>query len=307
VVSAADGSVPRLSVVIPCRNEAALLPRQLEALAAQVYPGWWEVVVVDNGSTDGTASVARSFAGRVPALRVVGEPRPGRQHACNAGARAAEGDVILFVDGDDEVAGGYLSAMGGALAEYPFVAARLDYEALNPPWVRKSRRGAQRDGLQDWHYLPVAAGCSLGISRDLFLSCGGFDPELRYAEDVELCWRIQASGVELHFVPDAVVRYRYERALPRIYRQARGYGRGIGYLYRRFPSPVATPARKSGAGVRGLGGIARRVIRGGLGDRGLRARTVWELGYLVGAVEGEVMARLPSRGGPGPAFPPRRG
>src|SRR5204862_175427 len=83
---------PRLvSVLIPVRNAARLLPDQLNALAAQDYDGPWEVVVADNGSSDGSASVARRLAGRLPSLRVVdASGRRGAGPARNAGAAALQ-------------------------------------------------------------------------------------------------------------------------------------------------------------------------------------------------------------------------
>src|SRR5579864_1647403 len=76
----------RLSIVIACRNEAETLPKQLDALAAQDWPGWWQVVVVDNGSTDGTAEVARRWADRISNLEVVdASQRRGQAYARNVG------------------------------------------------------------------------------------------------------------------------------------------------------------------------------------------------------------------------------
>src|SRR5207247_311145 len=103
---------------------------------------------------------------------------------------------------------------------------------LNAPWLRASRRRAQANGLQEWGYLPMAAGCSIGITRSTFLDLDGFDEGMHYAEDVEFCWRAQQAGVPLHFVPDAIIHYRFRDRPRAIYRQARGYGRGAAVVYR---------------------------------------------------------------------------
>jgi len=283
----ATASEPRLSVVIPCRNEARDLPGQLRALATQTWEGWWEVVVADNGSTDGTAQVAATFREALPRLRVVDAgDAPYRPHACNAGALAAEGDALVFLDADDEVAPEYLVAMARALQQHEFVGARLDNEFLNPEWVRGSRPNAQTDGLQDWHYLPIVAGCSMGMRRSTFLALGGFDAGMQHGDDAELCFRAQLAGVSLHFVPDAVVRYRYRQRAREIFRQARGYGRGAPALYRNYNSPVVTPARKVERALRSLVWIVRRVPR--LARRSVRAAVAWDAGYLVGWVEGSL-------------------
>src|SRR4051812_28957961 len=91
-----------VSVVIPARNAARLLPLQLAALAKQTYAGTWEVVVADHRSADGTARVASEWAARLPCLRVVSVGRRGGANvARNEGARAARGEVLAFCDADD--------------------------------------------------------------------------------------------------------------------------------------------------------------------------------------------------------------
>src|SRR5262245_13139635 len=129
-----------LSVVIPCRNAAGQLPLQLEALTREKWQGRWEVVVADNGSTDGTGKVAGQFKAHLPRSLVVGAPaRRGAACARNVGARSASGEAFLFLDADDEIAAGYLAAMADALAHHDLVAAYRDSESLNTGWVRLSR------------------------------------------------------------------------------------------------------------------------------------------------------------------------
>ena len=78
-MTATTGELPTLTVVVVCRNSAMTLAETLESVAAQEYPGWWEVLVVDNGSTDGTAVVAGRFAARLPGFRVLRPEDPGHQ------------------------------------------------------------------------------------------------------------------------------------------------------------------------------------------------------------------------------------
>src|SRR6185436_4446014 len=157
----------RLSVVLPCRDAAATLEPLLMALAAQSWEGEWEVLVADNGSTDGSRQVVERFRERVPGLRVLdASDRPGQGHARNVGAAAARGDALLFLDCDDEPAPGWLAAMGSALARHGFVACRYDQSKLNPPWLAASRPTPQAAGLNPYVYppfLPHAGGSSLGV------------------------------------------------------------------------------------------------------------------------------------------------
>src|SRR2546428_12913049 len=114
----------RLSVVIPCRNSADQLPVQLWALAREKWQGWWEVVIADNGSTDGTRKVAEGFKDRLTHLLVVdASARRGVSYARNVGGGSASGEVFLFFFADDEVSPGYLPPMAFALALQELVAA----------------------------------------------------------------------------------------------------------------------------------------------------------------------------------------
>jgi glycosyltransferase involved in cell wall biosynthesis len=230
--------VHMVSVVVPSFNAETTLARQLEALAKQEYDGDWEVVVADNGSSDDTLRVADSFRDRIPRLAVVdASARRGQAYARNAGARIAIGDALLFVDADDEVAPSYLAAMADALQRHEFVSARFDSDTLNAGWVRGTRQAFQTDGvLNAFEFLPYAGGGGLGIRRDVFERTGGFDEEYwRSGQDVDFCWRVQlATGVTLHFVPDAVVRIAWRATLPGLYRQGRHYGRGEVYLHKKY-------------------------------------------------------------------------
>jgi glycosyltransferase involved in cell wall biosynthesis len=106
-----------VSVVIPVRNAADHLEEQLAALASQTYEGSWEVVVADNGSTDASLEVVRSWALRVPHLEIVdASDRAGPSHARNVGAAAARGRVLAFVDADDVAAPTWLAELVAAAA-----------------------------------------------------------------------------------------------------------------------------------------------------------------------------------------------
>jgi glycosyltransferase involved in cell wall biosynthesis len=107
-VTGAAGSC-ELSVVIPARNAADTIGVQLESLVRQRFDRPWEVVVVDNGSTDGTRAAVESFADRLPGLRIVdASERQGIGYARNRGVEAACGRLIAYCDADDAVSEGSL-------------------------------------------------------------------------------------------------------------------------------------------------------------------------------------------------------
>ena len=230
----------KLSVILPCFNGADTLATQLEALLNQQWYEPWEVIVSDNGSTDESVAIVEKYKEKLPNLRVLdASDKRGRAHACNVGVLAAAGEALAFCDADDEVALNWVAAMGEALSRSDFVACQLDDEKLNEPWTLKYRTSNQRDGLQKYEAicsLPHAAGASLGIKRSLYDAIGGFDESILILEDTDFCWKIQQMGVELHFVPEAIIYYRFRHTLDGIYRQAFGYGEGQVLLYKKYKS-----------------------------------------------------------------------
>jgi glycosyltransferase involved in cell wall biosynthesis len=276
-----------LSVVIPCRNAAATLGEQLAALAGQEYGGAWEVVVADNGSTDGSRAVAESWRGRLPALTILdagGGGGPGR--ARNRGAAAARGEVLLFCDADDRVAPGWLRAMDEALREHHFVASRYDARALNPPWTAALGGAPQQDGLNPYTYppfLPHAGGGGLGVRRRVHEAAGGFDETLPALEDTDYCWRIQLAGTPLRFVPGAVVQIRLRPTLGGMFRQSYRFGVYNVLIYRRYRGrgmPRLSP-------LAGLAKWARLLLTAPLLlTRAGRAHWLYQLGWRLGRLAG---------------------
>jgi len=239
---------PDTSVLVPVRNGAATLADQLEALAAaEKPPGGFEVIVADNGSTDGTVDVARTFTGRLP-LRTIKVARPGANAARNAAAEAATGRFLLFCDADDVVDERWIAAMQDALhAGHDLVVGYLDYLALNDPDTLKWR-GARGAGMSvHLGFLPAGHLCNLAVTRTLFDRLGGFDESfVGGADDVDFCWRAQLAGASFSYLPDAVVNYRFRPSLRTMARQELGYGAAEAQLYRKFASegvrrrPIAT-------------------------------------------------------------------
>ena len=129
-----------LSVVVPCRNAASTLGAQLSALVDQAWQQEWEIVVVDNGSTDATIEVARSFTGsRVPLRIQSARDGSGVAYARNEGIRSSRAERIAICDGDDIVEPGWVAAMGEALRAHELVTGPLDLTSLNRPEIAASR------------------------------------------------------------------------------------------------------------------------------------------------------------------------
>ena len=282
--------LPTLSVVIACRNSGATLAETLETVAGQEYPGWWEVLVVDNGSSDDTAAVAQRFADRLPGFALLRPPDPGHQaRALNYGIEHGKGEVFVFVDSDDLLGPGYLARMGSALRTADLVGGALDVDRLNPPDIRARRDVLQRDRIDRFcDYLPAVVGASMGARREALHVVDGFDESLPTQHDLDISWRMHHAGRTAAFVPGAVLHYRYRRTARDIFRQERGYGEGEVVLYRKFRDQGLrrrSPLRVAVAYAR----LALAALR--LPAPGGPARFATQLGMLVGRLEGSLRYR----------------
>jgi glycosyltransferase involved in cell wall biosynthesis len=278
---------PRLSVIIPCYNSEATLGVQLSALAAQVCRYSWEAIIVDNGSRDATSSLARSFADRIPALRVVDAAATrGAAFARNAGARVAAGSAFLFCDADDEMAPGYLEAMGGALDTHDFVACRYEVHKLNTSWLASARgergQGTGPAGGYCHPTLPYAGAGGLGIARAAHERVQGFDVTLKAMagqEDTDYCLRVQLAGTPLVFVSDAVMHVRFRDSITGVFVQAWAWAESGAYVQRRYvpQEPSASVTRTAYDLSRHL---AWKLVR--VRSRSDAAQWIWLAGWCGG-------------------------
>lgn len=241
-------AMPRLTtVVIPVLNGADSLRRQLEALAAQDYDGAWEVVVVDNGSEDGTVEIARGWTDEHRNARLVTAPDVrGASHARNRGVAAAKGDFIAFCDADDIVMPRWLTELTRAATRADLVGGSLSARELNPADVRSWLQEPSQLALLVAHgFLRFASGNNFGIWREVFERLGGLEERLAAGEDIDLSWRAQLAGYRLAFAPRAMVEVEQRQDLRSLARQQYRYGASSGQLFRRFrnagmarPSPL---------------------------------------------------------------------
>lgn len=220
-----------VSVVLPVRNSAATLPAQLAALAAQTYPDAWELVVVDNGSTDGSAGLVAEFPGRPKARVVTVSTVAGEAYARNAGVAAAAGDFLAFCDGDDVAAPTWLAGLVEAARHADLVGGALEVRRLSPAAVDEQPlpMTAQTD------FLPFARSANCGVWRDVLVEIGGWQAGFRGGgEDMDLSWRAQLCGFRLGYAPAALMHYRLRAGLAALAGQKWRYGRSGAQLYRSY-------------------------------------------------------------------------
>lgn len=283
----------RLSVIIAAYNAGATIGEQLEALAQQQWREPWEVLVVNNRSTDDTVEVARRFGGSVSNLRIIdASARRSQPYAANLGVRAARSEAIAFCDADDRVADGWVAAMGEGLKQYAFVAGSLETERLNTAPLARNMPTLQTSGVQEFTYppfLPHAGSCNMGVQRRAFEAVGGFDESLAALFDTDLCWKLQLRGVPLTPLPDAVVHYRRRDRVGALLRQAKTYAEYDVALYKRY-RPLGMPKLSVRSGISGWVGLVR--CAGSLWREEQRANYLWNLGWRAGRLYGSLKHRI---------------
>jgi glycosyltransferase involved in cell wall biosynthesis len=225
---------PRLSVVVPTYNRRDGIVRLLLRLAEQTLPAdQFEVIVANDGSTDGTAAALAAFTAPYR-LRVLTQENAGPAAARNAAVREATGRLVVFLD-DDVVPAPYL--LEAHLAAQGDADDLIVVGPMFPPtdwarstWVRWEERQLQKqyDAMQRGIYSCTPRQFYTGnasVPRALLLQSGGFDAHFKRAEDVELAFRLWAMGARFHFEPAADVLHYASRTFASWMRTPYQYGR----------------------------------------------------------------------------------
>lgn len=287
-----EGTQYQLSVIVPAHNAAATLGEQLRVLTGQGWARAWEIIVVNNQSTDETVAIARRIGASFPSLRIVDAlARTGAAYAMNVGVRAARSAAVAFCDADDVVADGWVAAMGEGLRQYHFVSGPLETQRLNRSWVIKNRPNAQASGVQSYTYPPFlqhAGSGNMGLRREVYDVVGGFDESLETLFDTDFCWKAQLRGVRLVALPDAVVHVRHRDRVHALLRQARKYAEYDVALYKRY-RPLGMPRLSRKSGISAWIDLAVHVLD--VMHDETRARYLWDLGWRTGRLYGSIRYR----------------
>ena len=250
---------PRVSVVVCTYNGARTLRRCLEDIEALDYPDY-EVIVVDDGSTDGSAAIAAEQD-----CRLISTENKGLASARNSGLEAATGEIVAYVDDDAHPDRDWLRYLVAALEDGEFdgiggpnlpphddgpVAECVAESPGGPIHVLLSDREAE--------HIP---GCNMAFRKRALEGIGGFDRQFRVAgDDVDICWRLRGAGHRIGFSPAALVWHCRRDSVRAYLRQQRGYGAAEALLERKWPD------RYNAAGqARWLGRLYGRGLASSLG------------------------------------------
>jgi mycofactocin glycosyltransferase len=212
------GQLPLVSIIIPVRNRPLEIRDCLESLQRLDYPrDRYEVIVVDDASTDNTREVVSEFPAT---LIAVGKNRQA-PFCRNLAAQRAKGSILAFIDSDcladplwlrelvtyfkDPTTG----AVGG-MVDAHFKESGLDrYEEVKSSLIMgpRARRSQEKE---NWLYVP---SCNLLVRRELFMDLHGFEEDMFVGEDVDLCWRIQDAGFHVEYRPEGKVYHKHRNRL----------------------------------------------------------------------------------------------
>ena len=225
---------PRISVVVCSYNGAETIEETLAALTKLNYPQY-EVIVVDDGSTDATAEIARKYD-----VSLIQVENKGLSNARNLGMEAATGEIIAYIDDDAYPDPDWLK----------FLAAGFtgsDHAGIGGPNIAPPGHGLAADGVAHAPGGPIHVllsdeiaehipGCNMAYRLYRLRAIGGFDPRFGAAgDDVDICWRVQERGWSLGFSPAAVVWHHRRRSVRAYWKQQKGYAHAEALLADKWP------------------------------------------------------------------------
>lgn len=207
-----NSEAPKISIVIPCYNQAEYLDDCFQSLFKQQFE-FWEAILVDDGSTDQTESLGRAFAKKEPRIQYIKQMNKGLSAARNVGMKIAKGEFLLFLDSDDWLEPNCLKSFADFIPSYPEVKLfRCGYAYRDKPGGRVFHSHLpSSDGNTYPRVLTQNIGpChSILIRRSFAEKFGGFDQSLKSCEDWDFWIRAGKMGVRIQSISEVLVGYRY--------------------------------------------------------------------------------------------------
>jgi len=225
---------PRISVVVCSYNGSRTIRECFDRLLQLKYPDF-EVIVVNDGSTDSTATIAQEHG-----FRVISTKNQGLSHARNVGLAAATGEIVAYIDDDAYPDPHWLTYLAATFMN-------TTHAGVGGPNIPPSGDGPVSDCVanapggpvhvllsdQEAEHIP---GCNMAFRKAALQEIGGFDPQFRSAgDDVDVCWRLQQKGFTLGFSPAAMVWHHRRNSVTAYWKQQVGYGKAEALLERKWP------------------------------------------------------------------------
>jgi GT2 family glycosyltransferase len=229
-----DAQWPYISVAVCSYNGSRTIRECLEGLKRVEYPNF-EVIVINDGSTDATAAIASEYN-----YRIITTENAGLSSARNAALRVAKGEIIAYLDDDAIPDRHWLYHLAATFRQ-------TNHAAVGGPNIAPPQSNTVADCVDNAPGGPIHVlitdevaehlpGCNLAVRKSCLEAVGGFDPRFRVAgDDVDLCWRLQERGWTLGFSPGAMVLHHRRYTIRGYWKQQKGYGKAEALLERKWP------------------------------------------------------------------------
>ncbi|WP_242504444.1 glycosyltransferase [Promicromonospora panici] len=224
---------PSISVIVPAYNESVVVENCVRSIVRSRYPDF-EVVCVDDGSSDDTYAKLQALAAELPGVRAYTQPNSGKGAALNHGLRNAAGEILVMVDADGMLGPDTLTEMVRGFTDERIGAVCGDDRTLNLEGVQTRfltvinhlGTGLMRRALSVLHCLPIISGNTGAWRRDVLERTGPLREDT-IGEDLELTWRVYRAGYRAAFAPRALVYAEYPSTLRTLWNQRVRWGRGL--------------------------------------------------------------------------------
>ena len=266
-----------VSVIVPAYNAARTLPACLAALKDQaVSRSSYEVIVVDDGSTDATREITQSYG-----VRLLTQPNHGPAAARNLGVQAAQGEILLFTDADCAPAPDWIVAMIEPLADPDVIGVKGAYRTRQRGLVARFVQAEYEDKydkMRQERYIDFVDTYAAAYRRCVFADGQGFDPAFPRAsgEDVEFSYRLARQGYKMVFAPKAVVYHQHVASVLDYLRRKYYVGYWRVRMYRKHPQKALADSHTPQM-LKAQVGLALLMVAT------LPASLLWR-GFLVGTV-----------------------
>jgi len=266
-----------VSVIVPAYNAARTLPACLAALKDQaVSRSSYEVIVVDDGSTDATREITQSYG-----VRLLTQPNHGPAAARNLGVQAAQGEILLFTDADCAPAPDWIVAMIEPLADPDVIGVKGAYRTRQRGLVARFVQAEYEDKydkMRQERYIDFVDTYAAAYRRCVFADGQGFDPAFPRAsgEDVEFSYRLARQGYKMVFAPKAVVYHQHVASVLDYLRRKYYVGYWRVRMYRKHPQKALADSHTPQI-LKAQVGLALLMVAT------LPASLLWR-GFLVGTV-----------------------
>ncbi len=240
---------PKVSVVVCSYNGASTLRECLRSLTELDYPDY-EVILVDDGSTDGTQEIADEF----PQFVYHHQENLGLSAARNVGAELATGEIVAYTDSDCLADEHWLHYLIQAMQDQKVEA--IGGPNITPDsdgWIAKcvaASPGNPSHVMLNDRYAEHVPGCNMAFRRDTLLGLGGFDAQFRQAgDDVDICWRLMDAGLNIGYAAGAMVWHHRRATVGAYNKQQKGYGRSEAMVHFKHPQRCGAFGRSTWKGI----------------------------------------------------------